>query len=199
MATPAGEPRTPAPTEARATVPVVGGAHATINASSGERPPQVIAYLPPGELALPAGAREVTLVIEPRSPGERGLRTSKEFTTVAGGTIIGNVYRISATTPDGAASQPRPGRLPEIRLRAPFQVRPSPRIARFDGARWRPLATHEFSGDVYGAKLSGLGDYALVVPGRPPPGRNGGSPPLLLVLAPVLALGGLALVLGRRR
>ena len=180
---PAGEPRTPPPAVAE------GPAAGAVSLVTGERAALAVVYLPAPAHGGGAGG---TARLAPRAPGENGLRTASPGTEVDGGTIIGNVYRL--TVPGGERP---PG---EIRLRPPFEVVPEPVVARFDGKRWTALATDVVSGPVFSAAISGGGDYALVVgPGAAP---GGDDVPWLLMLAPltlVTAFGATAVVRARRR
>lgn len=155
-------------------------------------------YLPPGTLR---GEGRLSVSLEPRSPGSNGLRTAEPFTEVRGGTIIGNVYRLSASSA-GDEVRATPGATSsEIRLRPPFEVFPEPVLSRFVDGRWRALATKVFSSSIYGARLDGPGDYALVVnPGTAATERGGALGTLALALAPLALIAvALALIHLRRR
>ena len=190
VSAPAGEPRTPPPASAQATA----GPRMAASLVTGEPLAQAVVYVPPGGF----GARQTVVRLEPRPPGGSGLRTSEPFTEVAGGTIIGNVYRLSVA---GDAPLRTGAGAAEIRLRPPFEVVPEPVVARRAGGRWVALPTRTISGGIFAATLPATGDFALVVRPGEGPGRAGRGA-LLLVLVPLLALlvlAGLGAARARRR
>lgn len=156
-----------------------------LSLATSEAPPQFVAYLPPR--SLDPGV----VVVEARAPAERGLQSAEPFTRVAGGTVIGNVYRVGARGPIRTAG--------EIRLRAPFVVQPEPVVAHKVDGRWRALPTRVISGaPSYAAALAAPGDYALVVAPAQAEGEGEGGPPwLLVVLVPLVLVVAGALAAGR--
>ena len=181
---PRGEPRTPAPLSAQATV----GPRAATSLVTGEPLAQAVLYVPPGGF----GGATVTVRLEPRGPGGSGLRTSEPFAEVEGGTIIGNVYRLSADAPlrsglNGA----------EIRLRPPFAVAEDPVVAHLVDGEWQALATRPISGGVFAGAIAATGDYALIV--DPGEDADSGVSSLVPALVPLALLAAAGLGLGLRR
>lgn len=169
--------RTPAPTTARASAAVTGGAVGALQAQSGESGPQLLVDLAPGALQSGSTGR-VTLTGTPLAPDGTPPR----------GRFDGNAYRI-AVTPAATLSPDQSGYL---FLRAAVMTSPAPVVVHraSPGAPWREVATQRAGRDILATGLKELGDYAVVrLPGAKPVGSGG------IGLTRVLLLGGGVLVL----
>lgn len=151
---PATAKTTKAPTSVHVSVPVRGGSSAAQFANTDESGPQLSLYLPPKALQAPAGATSVDVKVEPTAPSPP-LPTD--------GTIVTNVYRITATA-DGhpvgvAGSGPSE---PSLQMRAPDARQPGPVFERRTSSGWQRARTIRVGVDVYQAQAPALGDWALV-------------------------------------
>jgi hypothetical protein len=160
--------------------------------SSGELGPQVAFVFDTGDFVLPQGQTTFTLRADPLAP------TSQP----ADGTVWGNVYRVTATGPAGAAALAQPGsRFRTIYLRAP-EGRPVAVIEADTGRGWQRLPTDKVGNDIYSAGVPALGDYAVVKPAVPVGGpKDGGRvDPLVWILGGAVAtLAAVSLSIRRRR
>jgi hypothetical protein len=166
---PPGYPSTKPPTTARAVVPVHNGNNGAQYANTAEFAPQISVYVAPGALGVPPGATSITLTATPLAP------TSPLPTD---GTIVGNVYRISATA--GTTEVPIVGKgnqAATIQMRAPTAKQPGPVFEHLSASGWtRGGRTIRIGNDIYQASpVTALGDWALVQLNTPPPNAGGAS------------------------
>jgi hypothetical protein len=193
---PRGNPATPPPTDAVDTEP----ANSTIlSVWSGEEASQVQANIPTDILILPAGATSVTMRFRPLAPAPP-LPTD--------GVIWGNVYRLTLTSPQGPVGL-KPSNDPAfyIELRAPAASQPPPVMEAYVHGTWHRLPTNQDGNDIYGAQMTGIGDYAIVRPSSPssssPGATSQGRGPsalwfILIGLLALLAVGIVAVRFTRR-
>jgi hypothetical protein len=168
---PAGAKSTPPPTSAHATLKVTGtGLNQTGYSNSAEIGPQVVYYVPPGAFKAPAGATTVEVSETPLAP---------TAPLPADGTVVGNVYRISATTANGPVTVVGHGvnQLPTINMRAPTAKQPGPvfEYRASDGTGWRRSATLRIGTDIYQTSAPVLGEYALVQLAQQPNASGSGG------------------------
>ena len=149
---------TPPPTALRVTVAVRGTISGAVSATSGERGPQIVLYLPPGAVRVPGGATRVTITAAPRSAGADGLHGP----TIRPGMVLGNIVDLSAITDRGSALGLRHTAQAELRLRAPVAMAPAAQIAEIAGGSARALPTQQYRRAVYAATVPRLGAYAIV-------------------------------------
>jgi hypothetical protein len=194
---PAGTKHTSPPTTATATLPAKGGRNLDAGyANSGENGPQISVYFPVLALAAPTTAASIQVTATPLAP------TPPEPTD---GTIITNVYRITATTSTGPASFPGSygHDQPALQMRAPTARQPGPVFEHRLGNRWTRVDTIRVANDVYQANLTGLGEWALVQLRHPltTGGSAGINTPLLAAGTAVLVtvIGVIAIRVGRSR
>jgi zinc/manganese transport system permease protein len=129
-----------------------------------ENGPHAQAYIPGATLGLPAGATEVTARMQPLAPAAP-LPTD--------GTVWGNVYRLTLSSPPGPVSlTPSNDNSTYVDLRAPSADQPPPVVEALVAGSWHRLDTNRDGNDVYGADIIGLGDYALVRLGPTSPGAQ---------------------------
>jgi hypothetical protein len=153
---PTGPITTSPPTSASTRVAISGGVSADVDARSAEQGPQVAVWVLRGGLQAPAGATSATIRVEPIVP----------LPAPAGGTLVSNIYRVTAQTPAGPASLTAgSGQRAAIVLRAVSAMTPEPVVQRYADGRWTALSTHRLGQDVWGAQLTMFGDYALIKPG----------------------------------
>lgn len=146
-----------------------------LEARSAEQGPQVAVYVPRGGLSAagPGTLRLRATALPPPSPPA----------PVAKGRFEGNLYRVDASGPAGAARLTPEGARATIQLRALNANTPSPTVwyRPPDGSSWRLLPTGKVGFDILESQFVGPGDYILV---RKP----GGSGSTLTVLAGILAV-----------
>lgn len=169
---PAGAKKTPPPTVAKATLSVTAaGLNNAAYANSAEVGPQVVYYVPNGALKAPDGATGITVTATPVAPSPP---------LPADGTIVGNVYRIAATTSKGDAVVVGRGvtQLPTLDMRAPSGKQPGPVFEHVVAGAWQHSATLRIGVDIYQTSAGAFGDWALVQlkdqPGKSSGGINGG-------------------------
>ena len=151
---PASAQTTKAPTSASIVVPVHGSTSVAEYANTGESGPQLSLYLPLGAIQVPAGVSSVTVTATPTAPSSP-LPTD--------GTIVTNVYRITATANGKDVSVVGSGkRQPTLQMRAPSGQQPGPQFEYLTSSGWKPQQTIRVGVDVYQAQVPGLGDWALV-------------------------------------
>jgi hypothetical protein len=126
----------------------------TITLQSTESSPQVKITFGRGAITLPSTASEVTLSALPQAPTAQPTS----------GTIVGNVYLVSASShpesPQIAVGQAK------IFLRLPQGVlfkSPPVVIHRTSSGKWRLLPTEQTGADIYLAPLNEIGEYALAI------------------------------------
>jgi hypothetical protein len=150
---PAGTKPTQPPTGAVDIEPVNT---AVLTVVSQEQGPQVQAQIPTTSLTLPPGATRISARFQPLAPTPP---------LPPDGTIWGNVYRLTMTSsegPVGIQNASTSDHVPYIDLRAPTADQPAPVIEAYVLSAWHRLPTNRDGNDIYGAKLIGVGDYAVV-------------------------------------
>ena len=186
---PAGYRSTPPASEAQTQVDLVGGVTCCeLEARSAEQGPQVAVYVPRGGLKAP-GDGALTVVAQPLAP-DGPVPPAK-------GKFEGNIYRVTARGPGGAAELTPDGGRATLQLRALNGNSPGPRLwYRADsGGAWRQLPTGKVGFDIYETQFAGPGDYALVRA----PGGSGSTVKVLLGILAIPALLVIALVILRLR
>jgi hypothetical protein len=166
---PNGTP-TKAPTAAHANIGV--NAQGLCNAgysNSAEQGPQVVFYVPAGSLHAPAGATSIAVSETPLAPSAP-LPTD--------GTIVTNVYRVAATTPQGPVQivGKTENQMPTLQMRAPTAQQPGPVYEHRTAAGWTRQSTLRVGQDIYQATAPEFGDWALVqLKVTPKPATSGGG------------------------
>ena len=151
---PAGYQATRPPTTATAKLSVSHGQSASAQINTGEFGPQAAVFVPGGAFAGPSGTTTITVTVTPVAPPDQ---------LPADGTIVGNVYRFSATAPGGVVDLIGVGeQAPVLDLRAPTARQPGPVFEHLDNGRWAPFETSRIGNDVYRTRAPALGDWALV-------------------------------------
>ena len=177
---PAGAKKTPPPTVAKATLSLTAaGLNNAAYANSAEVGPQVVYYVPNGALKAPGGATGITVTATPTPPPS----------PPTDGTIVGNVYRITATTPNGDATIVGHGvtQLPTLDMRAPSGKQPGPVFEHVVNGVWQHSSTLRIGVDIYQTSAAALGDWALVQL-RSQPGKSAGGINLGLLAAGIAVL-----------
>lgn len=174
---------TPPPTTASSPIPVRNGVSTAAFANSGESGPQISVYIPAGSLQAPAGATKIQLTASPSAP-KPPLPTD--------GTIVSNVYTITATASGGAVAIIGKGdnQTPTLQMRAPTAQQPGPTFETFDGKKWTSTQTIRVGTDIYQTFAPKLGVWALVQQKTTggSAGLNGASLVLLILGISILAL-----------
>ena len=147
---------TKAPTTAHATIAV--NAQGLSNAgysNSAEQGPQVVLYIPAGSLQAPSGATAISVSETPLAPSAP-LPTD--------GTIVTNVYRVAATTPQGQVQMvgKTENQMPTLQMRAPSAKQPGPVFEHRTSTGWARASTLRVGQDIYQASAPQFGDWALV-------------------------------------
>jgi hypothetical protein len=175
------------PTTASASIPVRNGVSTAAFANSSEVGPQVRVYIPPGSLQAPAGASTIQLTATPSAP-KAPLPTD--------GTIVGNVYTITATASGGpvdvvgkAGSQ-----TPTLQMRAPTTKQPGPTFETFDGKKWTSSETIRAGQDIYQTSAPKLGVWALVQQNGESSGFGGAQLLMLVLGIAILVIVGIIVV-----
>jgi hypothetical protein len=157
---PAGGTATPPPTSAVDTEPTSDDRPDLVPASQ-ETGPQVQAVISAGSLVLPGKATQVTARFQPLAPTPP-LPTD--------GTIWGNVYQLTLTSPQGTVGlKLTANRSSNLQLRAPTADQPPPVIEVYLLGSWHRLHTMRAGNDIYRAGLISTGRYALVRLTHPDP------------------------------
>lgn len=193
---PDGKPTKP-PTSAHATVAVnAQGLSNTAYSNSDEKGPQVVYFIPAGSLQAPAGAKSIEIAETPLAPTPP-LPTD--------GTIVSNVYRVTATTKQGPVTVvgKTENQLPTLQMRAPSSKQPGPVFEHRTATGWQRVATLRVGQDIYQASAPQFGDWALVQldakaqsSGSTSTGSGGGiNVGLLAAGIAVLALAGIILAI----
>lgn len=188
VAPPPGDTKqTPAPTSATASIPVRNGVSTAGLAYSAESGPQVRVYVPPGSLQAPPGATTIRLTATPSAP-QPPLPTD--------GTIVGNVYTITATASGGTVEIVGKGddQTPTLQMRAPSANQPGPTFETFDGKKWTQTETIRAGQDIYQTAAPKLGIWALVQLKVGGSGLSGGQLVMLVFGIAILAIVGIILV-----
>jgi len=153
---PAGAKATKPPTVAQATLTVnAAGLSGAGYANSLESGPQIVLYVPGGALKAPPGASKITLTETPIAPSPPLPKD---------GTIVTNVYRITATSPSGPVQVVGRGDVgaPSLQMRAPSGKQPGPVFEHRSGDIWQQQPTIRVGADIYQASAPAFGDWALV-------------------------------------
>ena len=154
---PADAPSAPtdkAPTEAKATLTVSHGLSGAGYSNSAENGPQVSLYVPAGALKVPVGATSIVVTAQPLAPAPPLPKD---------GTIVTNVYRITATAGGQDAQLVGTGNhAPTIQMRAPTGKQPGPVFEHRTGSSWQKVPTIRTGIDSYQAQAPAFGDWALV-------------------------------------
>lgn len=186
---PAGyKPQTPAPTEAKSSIVVRNGVSTAAFANSQESGPQISVYIPAGSLQAPAGATTIEMTATPSAP---------KAPLPSDGTIVSNVYTISATASGGDVAIIGKGtnQTPTLQMRAPSSQQPGPTFETFDGKSWKSSETIRVGQDIYQTFAPKLGVWALVQQnGGGSSGLSGGSLAMLVIGIAILVIVGIILV-----
>lgn len=186
---PAGAAATAPPTSAGDQSPVASGRSTKgLSIQTAEVGAQCSLYLPPKALAASGGAVQIGAV--PRAPSDQPTS----------GRIDGNVYLITLTDPAGPVSLTDQAALATVYLRATTARQPGPtmQFRPSASARWKTLQTSRGGQDVYVARFTGPGQYALAFATAIRSG-GGGVPVLPIVLGAVcVVLGGFVPVIRLR-
>ena len=181
--------KTPAPTAASTSIVVRNGVSTAAFANSSESGPQISVYIPAGSLQAPSGASSIQLTATPSAP-KAPLPTD--------GTIVSNVYTISATASGGAVAIIGKGdnQTPTLQMRSPSAQQPGPTFETFDGKKWTSSETIRVGQDIYQTFAPKLGVWALVQPstGGGSSGIGGGQLIMLVLGIAILAIVGVILV-----
>jgi len=152
---PAGDTKvTKPPGQVAVRMPVSDGTTDGFNGASAETGPQISIFVPTGTLAVPKDAHTLLLRADPRTPDG----------AADGGSVDGNIYRLTATPDTGKASVAKVPDQIQIIMRATTAKQPGPTMEyRPDGRQaWSRLKTSRYGTDLYAATVKGFGDYALV-------------------------------------
>jgi hypothetical protein len=187
---PAGDTQqTPAPTDATASIVVRNGVSTAAFANSQESCPQISVYIPAGSLRAPAGATQIQLSATPSAP-KAPLPTD--------GTIVSNVYTITATASGGSVAIIGKGdnQTPTLQMRAPSTRQPGPTFETFDGKNWKSSETIRVGQDIYQTFAPKLGVWALVQQrtGGGGSGLGGAQLAMLVIGIAILVVVGIILV-----
>ncbi len=179
--------QTGAPTSAKVSEGVAGGASPGFNAATAETPPQAQLIAAPGAFVLGPGSTSVIVTIDPVAPAASS--------TV--GPILGNVYRFAVRDQAGLALGTQPGIDFTLVLRAPDATSEAS-FATYANGTWRlvnssPSGTPAF----FIATTSVSGDYALVASGSGFGFVQAGALTVLVTI--VLLAAGFVLIRRRRR
>jgi hypothetical protein len=144
---------------ATADIAIRNGKSPLVALATPELEPQAQVFAPPEGLTVQAGARRISVSIEP-VPSE-GVLTD--------GHVDGNVYRISLVDDRGTAlTAPAAARVSVV-LRATDPAQGEATIARFADGSWQPLKTSSAGfGGSFIAVVTEFGDFAVIVPGPGP-------------------------------
>jgi hypothetical protein len=155
VAPPPGAKATAAPTVAKAPVLVKNGVNGAQFVNSGEQGPQISLYVPATSLKAPAGATTITVTATPMAPSAP---------LPSDGTIVTNVYRVTASNPQGPVTVVgnQDSTTPALQMRAPSAKQPGPVFEQRDATGWQQLKTVRIGVDIYQAFAPRLGDFALV-------------------------------------
>jgi len=186
---PPGYPATKPATTATASAGVRDGVNAdAVQLASQEQGPQVSVYVPAGSLRAPAGATTIQVTATPSAP---------QPPLPADGTIVGDVYTVTASAPGGDVTVIGKGdnHTPVIQMRAPTGRQPGPVFETFDGKKWRASETIRVLQDVYQTFAPKLGVWALVQQNTTASAGIGGAQLVMLVLGiAILAIVGIIVV-----
>lgn len=184
---PAGVTSSKAPTVGRATLSVnAAGLSGPGYANSAESGPQIVLYVPSGALKAPAGATQITVTETPLAPSPP---------LPSDGTIVTNVYRITATSTNGTAQIVGRGDTgtPSLQMRSPNGNQPGPIFEHRTASGWTQTPTLRVGSDIYQTQAPVFGDWALVQLRNEPKSSSGGgvNVALLAIGIAVLAIAGI--------
>jgi len=184
---PAGSPQKGPPTTATSTIPVRNGVNTAVITNSAEVAPQISVYIPAGALQAPAGATTITVTATPSAP-KPPLPTD--------GTIVGNVYTVTATAAGGPVAVVGKGdnQSPTVQLRAPSAKQPGPTFELFDGKKWTSSETIRVGQDRYQTFAPKLGMLALVQQKTGSSGLGGAQLLMLVLGIAILVVVGIIIV-----
>lgn len=158
---------TKAPTAAQGILNVKDGHSSPQFVNTREQGPQLSLYVPSGALQVPAGATSITVTATPLAPSAP---------LPDDGTIVTNVYRITATANGQDLSVIGTGKFaPSLQMRAPDGRQPGPVFEHRTANGWERVGTARYGVDIYGAAIPSLGDWALVKLTHPPSSGSGGG------------------------
>lgn len=198
VAPPPGWKHTPPPTVAKAKLTTNAQGLSTGGYSnSAEIGPQIVLYVPPGALKVSTGGAPIQVQETPLAPSAP---------LPADGTIISNVYRITATSPAGPVQLVGRGDsgTPALQMRAPSAKQPSPVFEHRTATGWVHSATLQVGQDIYQTEAPVFGDWALVQLQHAPKtagdtssggGSGGVRVPLLVTGIVILVLAGIIVVI----
>lgn len=183
------------PTTGQTVLSVRNGVNGAGFANSGEQGPQISVYIPATSLQVPPGATGVTVTAEPLAPTPPLPKN---------GTIVTNVYRISATA--NGADVPIVGTgnaEPSVQMRAPSAKQPGPVFEHRTTSGWQRMKTLRVGNDIYQASVPSFGDWALVQlgaqAGSSSSGGGGINMGLLIGGIAILLVAGVILAIRMRR
>lgn len=187
---PAGDTKkTPPPTDGTGTIVVRDGVSGAGYANSAEQGPQISVYIPAGSLQAPSGATRIQVTATPSAPKPPLPKD---------GTIVSNVYTISASAPEGAVAIVGKGerQTPVLQMRAPSSKQPGPTFETFDGKKWTSSETIRVGQDIYQTFAPKLGVWALVqqTSGGGGSGLGGGQLAMLVIGIAILVVVGIIMV-----
>jgi len=164
------------PTSFTGEEPVEGDLSPSFSAFTSENPAQAQLIAQKGAFTLTQGATKILISITPVEPPA----------PPAGGSIAGNVYRISVT--DQAGTPLAVGSCPAcltLRMRGPEGLADA-LLKRYADGAWHDVETiHEGVGGTYVTNVLALGDYAVIALADEQPGG----------LSPVVLIGGAVVLL----
>jgi hypothetical protein len=184
---PKGQPSGLPPSSIHRTLVIANGNSPVYKVGTSESPPQAYYFMQYRALAIPPGAKTITIdvrAVPPPGPAPSGSR------------LDGNVYRFAVTTSIGAPVRFQGGRKVSVELRG-TGASGTPTLAQYAGGGWTKLPTLVLLGEnYYLANVHSLGDFALLLPARSTgsSGGIGGALPLI-VAAIVLVLLAVAAIL----
>jgi hypothetical protein len=163
---PANAKTTKTPTTAQKVVAINNGFSTAQFANTGETGPQLSLYLPPKALQVPAGATSITVEAKPLAPA---APLPKD------GTILGNVYHLTATANGQPVSVVGTGPSePSLQMRAPSAQQNGPVFEHRTATGWQRTRTIRVGLDIYQTQAPALGDWALVQLASSSSGGGGG-------------------------
>ena len=183
------------PTTGQTSIGVRNGVNGAGFANSQEQGPQISVYIPATSLRVPSGATSVTVTAQPLAPAPPLPKD---------GTIVSNVYRISATANGTEVPIVGTGNAePSLQMRAPSAKQPGPVFEYRTPAGWQHAKTLRVGNDIYQASTPTFGDWALVQlsksGGSASSGGGGINLGLLIGGIAVLLLAGVVLAIRMRR
>jgi hypothetical protein len=175
------------PTPASGPVAVTNGVSGAAFANSQEVGPQVSVYVPAGSLKAPPGTTSITLTATPTAP---------KPPLPGDGTIVSNVYTITATAPGGPVTVAGTGdnQTPTLQMRAPTSKQPGPTFENLVDGKWKSAETVRVGQDVYQTFAPKLGVWALVQQKAGGSALGGGQLVMLVLGIVILVVVGIIIV-----